>query len=288
MKDLFRKIQQYEIKIRKAVRSQMTGEMRSPFKGSGLEFDDVRVYQYGDDVRSIDWNVSARTDDTYIKTFKEEKDQAVFFIVDVSGSQNIGNKNSKLSIVKEITSVLALSAVRQNSQVGLLCYSDAREKYIKPNKGEKHATFLIKELYKLQPQSTKTDLDKALRDAMGIIKKTGIVFLVSDFIDTNYNKHLRALAKKHDTLVIKITDDHDTKIPGVGIIPIKHVETGKTVWGNTSFGRLKKMLRQNRNDDLPELCKRIKADYVEINTNEEYTSVLTQLFLKRNKSWKGA
>ena len=159
MKDLIKKLQKYEIRIRKAINDQMQGDFHSVFKGTGLEFDDVRAYQYGDDVRSIDWNVSAKGHGVFVKTYKEEKEQSVFLILDVSASQSIGIKGrQKLDVGKEICGVLALAAARQTSQIGMLCVSDQKEKYIKPGRGTDHAYNLIKALFELQPASDRTDL----------------------------------------------------------------------------------------------------------------------------------
>lgn len=286
MKDLLRKIRNYEIKIRKAVRSQMSGEVRSIFKGSGLEFDDIRVYQYGDDVRTIDWNVSARSDETYIKTFREEKDQAVYFLTDLSASHNYGTKGKKIDTLKEVTSVLALSAIHQNSQVGLIGFTDNKEKFIKANKGEKHGVFLIKELFKHQAKSKKTDLNKGIRLGLGMIKRTSIVVLLSDFIDDSYDLSLKALARKHDLIVVKITDKKDHKHPRIGIAPIRDPESDRVSWANTSFGRTRRLLKENRSKSLEGLCKRNRADFVEIEVGENYVPKLTQLFLNRNTTWK--
>lgn len=175
MKEVLARLRKYEIRIRKAVDSQMRGDYHSVFKGSGLEFDDVRAYQYGDDVRTIDWNVSAKGHGTFIKIFKEEKEQTVFFLLDVSASQQIGQKNKqKIDIARDICGVLALSAVKETSQVGLICFSDQREAYMKPAKGLKHGYELILNLFNLQPASIKTNLAKAFTFARQIIKRRSV------------------------------------------------------------------------------------------------------------------
>jgi uncharacterized protein (DUF58 family) len=187
MKELFYKLRKYELRIRKAVNTQMQGDFHSVFKGSGLEFDDVRTYQYGDDVRTIDWNVSAKGDGTYIKTFKEEKEQNIFFILDVSGSQYIGNEGQqKIDIAREICGVLTISALKEGSSVGLLCYSNQREKYIKPHKGIKHAVGVISAMTQLSPKATKTSLRAAIHTSLTILKRKNVVVLISDFVDENY------------------------------------------------------------------------------------------------------
>src|SRR5687768_5745285 len=164
MRELLKKLRRYEIQIRKAINSQMQGDFHSIFKGSGLEFDDVRPYQYGDDIRTIDWNVSAKGHGTFVKTFKEEKEQNVFFLLDVSASQEIGTvQQKKIDIGKEICAVLSLSAVKESGNVGLICFSDQKELYIKPDKGMKHGYEIIYNIFKLKPQSIRTDLNKSLK-----------------------------------------------------------------------------------------------------------------------------
>lgn len=174
MKEILAKLRKYEIQIRKAVNSQMRGDFHSVFKGSGLEFSEVRAYQYGDDVRTIDWNVSAKGHGTFVKIFKEEKEQTVFFMVDVSASQEIGKRNRrKLDITKEICGVLALSAVKEESQVGLYCFTDQKEKYIRPGKGIKQGYQIAVNLFSLQPRSVRTDLARAIRFGLTVREKTG-------------------------------------------------------------------------------------------------------------------
>src|SRR6187431_2617181 len=179
MRDLLKKLRKYEIQIRKAINSHMQGDFHSVFKGSGLEFDDVRPYQYGDDIRTIDWNVSAKGHGTFVKTFKEEKEQTVFFILDVSASEDIGSPGkTKVDIGKEICGVLALSAVKESSHVGLICFSDVKEKYLKPIKGQSQAYQIISALVNLKPKSIKTNLSKAISFALNTISRRSVVILI--------------------------------------------------------------------------------------------------------------
>ncbi len=290
MKEILKKLRNYEIKIRKVVNSHSIGEFASMFKGTGLEFDDVRLYQYGDDIRTIDWNVSAKGHGTYVKTFKEERDQSVFFVVDVSASQNIGIPSmQKIDIVKELTGVLSLSAARLGSQVGMIAYSNQKEKYIRPSKGDRHAYQIITDLYKIQPQNIKTDLSSCFNYTLGICKRKSVIIILSDFIDEGYEKGLKALAQKHDVIAIHVHDQRETKLPRLGIIPIFDKESKKTLWVNTSFlgfrKRNKKHFEENT-QKLKELCKKYQVDYISINTRESYIDQLIQLFRKRNKTWK--
>ncbi len=282
------KIRQYEIRIRKAVNADMRGSFRSVFKGSGLEFTDLREYQYGDDVRTIDWNVSAKGHGTFVKIFREEKEQTVFFLLDVSGSQQVGNAtHAKLDTAKEICGVLALSAIQEASHVGLLCFSDQKEKYIRPSNGMKHGYQLITELYKLKPQSSKTNLAEAILFTLNVVKRRSVVIFVSDFIDKNYEHNLRALARKHDLVMIHLLDQRETNLPLLGIIPIRNPETNQTTWINTSSLWFRRRVRQ----DFSQLGKKIEQfarqndiNYVAIDAKEDYVTPLVKLFKIRRKA----
>ncbi|OHX67128.1 DUF58 domain-containing protein [Flammeovirga pacifica] len=290
MKELLKKLRKYEIRIRKAINSHMQGDFHSVFKGSGLEFDDVRLYQYGDDIRHIDWNVSAKGHGTFVKTFKEEKEQNVFFVVDVSASQDIGKPTrKKIDVTKEIASVLAMSALKEASSVGLLCFSDDKERYVKPNKGNKHAYQLIGELFRLKPKSPKTNINKALGQTLSMIKRKSIIIVISDFVDENYERHLKALCRKHDLVVIHVGDDRETSFPRIGIAPLFDKEAGKTIWVNTSSKqfreKLDKFYAQNRLE-LSDLVRRNGGNYTFINAQEDYVPKLVQLFKVRNSGRK--
>jgi uncharacterized protein (DUF58 family) len=292
MKELIRKLQKYEIMIRKAINTQMQGDYHSVFKGTGLEFDDVRAYQYGDDVRSIDWNVSAKGHGTFVKTYKEEKEQSVFLILDVSASQSIGSAGcQKIDIGKEICGILSLAAARLSSQIGMVCISDQREKYIRPGKGTEHAYTLIKSIFGLAPKSAKTNLSAGIKMALNIIKRRSIILLISDFIDLNYEKELTMLARNHDLIVIQLIDRREKDFPNLGIIPLLDKETGKTVWINTSSKsfRLNYLSSYAENQEkLARLCRKNKADFLPIFTDKDYVPQLVNLFILRNKVRKSA
>jgi uncharacterized protein (DUF58 family) len=291
MKDLLKKLRKYEIQIRKAINSQMQGDFHSVFKGSGLEFDDVRPYQYGDDIRTIDWNVSAKGHGTFVKTFREEKEQTVFFILDVSASEDIGNPGStKADIGKEICGVLALSASKESGHVGMICFSDVKEKYIKPLKGNLQAYEIISALVKLKPQSLKTNLSKALAFALNAIKRRSVVILISDFIDDeSYYHNLKALARRHDLVMIHVSDKRETRLPKLGIIPIIDKETRRTLWINTSFGDFRKKISDrlsSRKAELETFCRKHQINFISLDTDEDYVPKLLRLFKIRNKSMK--
>jgi uncharacterized protein (DUF58 family) len=290
MKDLLKKLRKYEIQIRKAINSQMQGDFHSIFKGSGLEYDDVRPYQYGDDIRTIDWNVTAKGHGTFVKTFREEKEQTVFFILDVSASEDIGNPgNTKADIGKEICGVLALSASKEAAHVGLICFSDVKEKYIKPIKGNLQAYEIINTLIKLKPQSLKTDLTKAIAFSLNAIKRRSVVILISDFIDDGYFHNLKALARRHDLVVIHISDKRETRLPKLGIIPIIDKETRRTLWVNTSFGDFREKISERlitRKTELEKFSRKHQINFLSLDTDEDYVPKLLRLFKVRNRSLK--
>lgn len=290
MKDLLKKLRKYEIQIRKAINSQMQGDFHSVFKGTGLEFDDVRPYQYGDDIRTIDWNVSAKGHGMYVKTFREEKEQTVFFILDVSASEDIGNPGrTKADIGKEICGVLSLAAVKESSHVGLICFSDIREKYIKPTKGHSQAYEIISTLSALKPRSTGTNLSKATAFALNAIRRRSVVILISDFIDEGYEDNLKALARRHDLVMIQINDKRETNLPKLGIIPVIDKESKKTIWVNSSFGDFREEIgkhHQERKAIMQQFSRKHEINFISLDTDEDYVPKLLRLFKVRNKSMK--
>jgi len=291
MKELLKKLRKYEIQIRKAINSHMMGDFHSIFKGSGLEFDDVRPYQYGDDIRSIDWNVSAKGHGLFVKTFKEDKEQTVFFILDVSASQNIGNIGAtKSDIGKEICGVLSLAASKESSHVGLICFSSINELYLKPIKGNLQAYQIISALAKLKPVHKTTNLKKAVSLAVNIIKRRSVIIFISDFIDgEDYFHDLKALSRRHDLVMIHISDKRETDLPKLGIIPVEDKESGKTLWINTSFGDFRQKISHQvaiRQEELEKFSRKHQINFVAINTGEDYVPKLLKLFKIRNRSMK--
>ncbi len=290
MREILKKLRRYEIQIRKAINSQMQGDFHSIFKGTGLEFDDVRPYQYGDDIRTIDWHVSAKGHGTFVKTFKEEKEQTIFFIVDVSASQEIGSPGAtKFDIGMEICGVLALSGAKESSQVGLICYSDQREVYIKPRKGVGQAYQIIAGLERLKPKSTKTNLAKAISFALNAIRRRSVIIMISDFIDEDYYRNLQSLARRHDLVIIHLSDKRETALPSLGIIPVLDKESRRTLWINTSFGEFRSQLslaHQQRQEELRRFSRRHQINYVSVSTDEDFVPKLLRLFKVRNKTRK--
>lgn len=285
MENIISKLNKYEIKIRKAVNSEMRGSFQSVFKGSGLEFSDLRTYQYGDDVRTIDWITTAKGHGAYVKIFKEEKEQTVFFMLDVSSSQEVGQVGRlKIDTSKEICGVLALSAIKEAGHVGLYCFSNQKELYFKPANGMKHGYQLILSMFKMKPASQLTDIPNALGFALNMLKRRSVVIMISDFQDENYEHNLKALARKHDLVVIHIYDQREISLPSLGIIPVLDKESKQTVWLNTSsrnFKREMKSVFEENQKRLEKLCKQHNANYLAIDSREDYVPKLIQLFRVR-------
>jgi uncharacterized protein (DUF58 family) len=282
VKEIINKLNKYEIKIRKAVNSHLNGNFSSVFKGTGLEFSDLRTYQYGDDVRAIDWVATAKGHGAYVKIFKEEKEQTVFFMLDVSGSQDVGKDGSlKIDTAKEICGVLTLSAIKEASQVGLYCFSDQKELYLKPEPGMKQAYNIISKMFKLEPDSLKTNLQEAIAFALNILKRKSVIILISDFLDKDYAHNLKALARKHDLVVLHIYDKREINLPSLGIVPVFDKEAGRTTWINTSSGFFKREMKEifeDNSSQLEKLCKQNKANYLSIESESDYVESLIQLF----------
>jgi uncharacterized protein (DUF58 family) len=290
MNQLLKKLRRYEIMIRKVVNNQLQGDYQSIFKGSGLEFDDLRPYQYGDDFRTIEWKVSAKGHGTFVKTFREDKDQSVYFLLDISGSQDIGDEGKKkIDIGKEVAGVLTLAAVFEGSQVGLISFSDQKEKIILPGKGPKQGIKIIQGIFGHKNISLKTNLKEMFNFALNIIKKRSIVIVISDFIDQGYERPFKALAQKHDLIAIQITDPRESALPTLGIIPVYDKEQGRTTWVNTAFGSFSKKILESfssEREHLKEICKKNQINYLEISTKNDIVMPLIELFKHRNRTMK--
>jgi uncharacterized protein (DUF58 family) len=290
MRELVKKLRKYEIQIRKAINSQMQGDFYSVFKGTGIEFEDIRLYQYGDDIRAIDWRATAKYDHTFVKIYKETKEQSVYFLVDISASQQIGVPGKqKIDIGKEICGVLSLVALRESSQVGLISFSDVKEKFVKAAKGNKHAYEILAALYDHKPHSTKTNLNKAIIYALNAIKRRSVIIFISDFIDDGYMDNLKAMANKHDLVVLHISDKRETKIPSLGIVPIYDKENNSHKWVNTSSAFFRNSINKTyveKAESLNRFCKKHQINYLDIDTDEDFVTKLIRLFKVRNQSLK--
>ena len=286
MKEILKKVRKYEIKIRKFLNSRNQGDYKSIFKGTGLDFDDLRPYQYGDDFRTINWNITAKEDVLYTNTYKEEKEQSVFFLLDISKSQNIGDKKTKISIIKEIASVLTLSALNQKSQVGLICFSDIKELFIDSKKGDAHGYKLIRELYRHKNKSEKTNIAGMIDFFMNVNKKKSLVILLSDFIDSNYHSKLRSLSKLHDVICIHIYDKIEINIPKLGIIELKNEENNYSRWINTSSQKFRESVIKTYTTEPERLKKKLLKygiTYLNIDSEKNYIKDLIKLFKSRKK-----
>ena len=284
VKEILKKVRKYEIEIRKFLNNSNQGDYRSIFKGSGIDFDDLRPYQYGDDHRSINWNITAKEDKIYTNTYKEDKEQSVFFLVDVSKSQEIGKDENKINTSKEIASVLTLSALNTNSQVGLLCFSDQKELFIQSKKGISHGYRIIKNIYELKQKSNNTSISSMIRFFMKSIRKKSLVIIISDFIDENYQKSLKSLSNSHDVICLHIYDDYETKIPALGIIEVEEKENNYKKWVNTSSKTFKEKTRDlfiNSSIEMKKNMNSLGINYLRINSRENYIKNLIKLFKYR-------
>lgn len=239
-KEILKKVRKIEIKTRRLSDHIFSGEYHSSFKGRGMTFSEVRQYQYGDDVRSIDWNVTARYNEPYVKVFEEERELTMMLMVDVSGSELFGTQTYfKKDIITEIAATLAFSAIQNNDKVGLLLFSDEVELFIPPKKGKSHVLRIIRELIEFSPKSKKTSINEALKYLSSVLKKKAIVFILSDFMDTHYEHTLKIVGRKHDVTGIRVYDRFDAEIPNLGMVPMLNAETGKTILVNTNSKKVR-------------------------------------------------
>ncbi len=239
-KELLKKVRKIEIKTRRLSDHIFSGEYHSSFKGRGMAFSEVRQYQYGDDIRSIDWNVTARYNETYVKVFEEERELTMVLMVDVSGSELFGTtKQFKRETITEISATLAFSAIQNNDKVGLLLFSDEIELFIPPKKGKSHVLRIIRELIEFHPKSKKTNIKQALRYLSNVMKKKVILFILSDFMDDDYDSALKIVGRKHDVTGIRVYDKYEEEIPKIGMVPMLDAETGKTILVNTNSKKVR-------------------------------------------------
>ena len=235
-KDLLKKVRKIEIKTRRLSDHIFSGEYHTSFKGRGMTFSEVRQYQFGDDIRAIDWNVTARYNEPYIKVFEEERELTMMLMVDISGSESFGTKNQlKSEIVTEIAATMAFSATQNNDKIGLILFSDGIELYIPPKKGKSHVLRIIRELIEFQPKSKKTDVSQAIKFLSSVMKKKAIIFMISDFItDDDYEKTLKIASKKHDITGIRVFDIREEKMPNIGMVEMEDAESGEVLVVNTN------------------------------------------------------
>jgi len=284
-KDLLKKVRKIEIKTRGLSRQIFAGEYHSAFKGRGMTFSEVREYQYGDDIRNIDWNVTARFNHPYIKVFEEERELTVMLLIDVSGSGDFGTQvQMKRSLITEIAALLSFSAIENNDKIGVIMFSDRIEKFIPPKKGRKHILRIIRELLECNPQSRGTDISESLRFLTNAIKKRCTAFLISDFRDKGYARSLQIANNKHDVAALHVYDRRETSLPAVGLLRVLDAETGRERWIDTSRNRIREnyaMKWESHMEIMKEIFSRAGVDSVSLRTGEDYVKPLIMLFKKR-------
>lgn len=284
--EIIRKIQEIEIKSKGLTQNLFSGEYHSAFKGRGMTFSEVRPYQFGDDVRSIDWNVTARYKDPHVKVFEEERELTLVFVVDVSASGDFGSTlKTKKELALEVMGVLLFSALANNDQFGAVFVSDCIEKYIPPSKGKKQALHILHQLLSLNPIGKKTNIKLGLDHVRDRIKKRSIAFVISDFVDdSNYLDSLRWMSKKHDTIAIQVIDSLEEEIPNMGIVQFYHAETGEQHWVDTSIPEVRRFISKQvdfRSTRLSHELKRMGAEHLILKTAEDFVKPLHQFFKKR-------
>ena len=285
--EILKKVRKIEIKTRGLSRNIFAGEYHSAFKGRGMAFSEVREYQYGDDIRNIDWNVTARYNHPYVKVYEEERELTVMLLIDVSGSRNFGTfEKMKKNIITEISAILSFSAIQNNDKTGVIFFSDTIEKFIPPKKGKSHILRIIRELIDFHPQHTGTDVAEAVRYLTNAIKKKCTAFVISDFMDENpaLEMALSIANNKHDVVALQIYDNREKELPPIGMIKLKDAENGKEIWVDSSSGKVRKLYSEYWNRHVAKLdllFKRCGIDYASISTNEDYVRSLMNLFKKR-------
>ncbi len=284
--ELLKKVRHIEIKARGLSRNIFAGQYHSAFKGRGMAFSEVREYQYGDDIRDVDWNVTARYNRPYVKIFEEERELTVMLLIDASQSLGFGSSEMiKRDVVAEIAATLAFSAIQNNDKIGVIFFTDKVEKFIPPKKGRKHILFIIREILGFEPESGGTDINQALRYMTNAIKKRCTTFLISDFIDTGeYKKALQIANRKHDVVAIQVYDKLSTELKPVGLMKVKDPETGGEMWIDTSSKRVRNEYRawwSRRQAEMNNAFRQSGVDSASVTTEDDYVKALLQLFQKR-------
>ena len=283
--DLLKKVRKIEIKTRGLTNQVFAGEYHSAFKGKGMTFSEVREYQYGDSIRNIDWNVTARFNKPYIKIFEEERELTVIILIDVSASKVFGTQMQyKRDLITELAAVLSFSAIQNNDKIGVILFSDEVEKFIPPKKGKKHILRIIRDLLEFEPKHKGTNIAGALQFLTNAIKKKSTAFLISDFIDTDYEKSLQIANNKHDIIAIKVYDQRETNLPNIGLLKLIDAETGQCKWVDTSNRKVRENYEKSWKKSeayLKSIFAKYGVDNISINTNEDYIKPLIGLFKRR-------
>ncbi len=283
--ELFKKVRKIEIKTRGLSKQIFSGEYHSVFKGRGMAFSEVREYQFGDDIRSIDWNVTARFNHPFVKVFEEERELTVVLLIDVSGSNLFGTHGQlKQEMITEMAATLSFSAIQNNDKVGVIFFSDKIEKFIPPKKGSSHILRIIRELIDFRAENNGTNIAEALRYLTNVIKKRATAFLISDFMDDGFEKAVQIANHKHDLIAIRVTDRRETIMPNVGMVRMLDAETGKQMWIDTGSASVRRQLSRwaaEKSQELDALFSRMGVDVVKAYTGEDYVKPLMNMFRKR-------
>lgn len=283
--ELLKRVRKIEIKTRGLSKHIFAGEYHSAFKGRGMAFSEVREYQYGDDIRNIDWNVTARFNHPYIKVFEEERELTVMIVVDVSGSRDFGTRTrSKKDLLAELAAIISFSAIQNNDKVGAILFTDKVEKFIPPKKGSQHILRVIRELIEFEPQSKATNISEGLRYLTNAIKKRSIAFVISDFIGPKFDDALRIANRKHDVVALRIYDQREAELPPIGLVQVYDAENGSSMWIDTSNRTLRENYRKSwlsHEQYLMETFKKSGVDNTMIRTDEDYVKPLMNLFKHR-------
>ncbi len=283
--ELIKKVRKIEIKTRGLSKHIFAGQYHSAFKGRGMAFSEVREYQYGDDIRNIDWNVTARFNHPYIKIFEEERELTVMLLVDVSGSRDFGTQvQLKKNLITEVSAVLAFSAIQNNDKIGVVFFSDKIEKFIPPKKGRQHILRIIRELIEFEPESKKTNIGEALRYLTNVIKKHCTAFILSDFYESDFENALRIANNKHDIVALRMYDKREQTLPPVGLVRFTDAETEKDIWVDTSDEKNRKAYQKwwlDKTDQLQTIFSKSGVDNATFATDEDYVKPLLNLFKRR-------
>jgi len=284
-KEIVRKIRRIQITTNRLVNESLAGEYHSVFKGRGMEFDEVREYQHGDDIRTIDWNVTSRTGHPFVKRFVEERELTVMLLVDASASGAFGSsEKTKGEVAAEISALLAFSAIKNNDRVGAILFTDRVEKFIPPRRGSTHVLRVIRELLFYRPLRQGTSIQRALEHLNLVVRKRAVVFLISDLLDQGFEQPLKAANRKHDVVIIQIVDPRERELPDVGILEVRDAETGEVVRIDTSLARVRAAFRRNwerNHEEQRRLFQSHHMDYVLINAAEPYDVPLVRFFEER-------
>ncbi|MGV6862514.1 MAG: DUF58 domain-containing protein [Putridiphycobacter sp.] len=284
-KELIRKVRKIEIKTKGLTSQIFSGEYHSAFKGKGMAFSEVRDYAIGDEIRTIDWNVTARFNDPFVKVFEEERELTVMLLVDISNSTMFGTTNQlKRELITELCAVLAFSASSNKDRIGVIMFSDKIEKYIPPKKGKSHILRIIRELINLKPSAQSTNIEEALKYFSKMVKKRSTAFLISDFRTTGYKDALKIASRRHDLVALKIADKAEYDLPKIGLAKFKDLENGQTKWINTSLKSVREKYKNKQiyfDAEVSDMFKRFNIDHAEISTEKDYIKPLMNLFKRR-------